>query len=160
MGITTSRVPVTKAVRPGLARRLAAILYDAIVILGLALLVTALVIVPLGVTLGEADWERLQRSWPFKLLLQTLLVVTVVGFHLWFWTHGGQSLGMRAWRLRVVRDDGLPLGLADALRRYLAAVVSVLPAGLGFLWALFDPDRLTWHDRWSRTRLVLLKRDR
>lgn len=153
-------LPVDAAVRPGLLRRLAAIFYDAIVVGGVALFVTALVVVPLGVGLGASEWERVQQSWIFKLVLQTLLIVTVVGFHLWFWTHGGQSLGMRAWRLLLVRNDGLPLTLADALRRYAAAVVSALPAGLGFLWSLFDPEGLAWHDRWSGTRLVLVKRDR
>jgi uncharacterized RDD family membrane protein YckC len=95
-----------------------------------------------------------------RLLLQAGLVAVMIAFHVGFWTHGGQSLGMRAWRLRVVRWDGAPLRLSDALLRYAAAWLSALPLGLGFLWSLWDAEGYTWHDRWSRTRLVMIKRDR
>ena len=153
-------MPVANAIRPGLLRRLAAIFYDGVIVFGMALLVTALVVVPLGMGMDLTAWEQLQNSLEFRIGLRILLIVTIVGFHIWFWTHGGQSLGMRAWRLQVVRDDGLPLSLGDAVRRYLAALISALPLGLGFLWSLFDRDRLAWHDRWSKTRLLLIKRDR
>jgi uncharacterized RDD family membrane protein YckC len=160
MNANPEPMPVADAVRPGLLRRLAAILYDALVVMGIAMFVTILVVVPLGMALGQDGWERLQQTAAFRVALQLLLVITIVGFHLWFWTHGGQSLGMRAWRLQVVRNDGLPLTFSDALLRYATAVVSALPVGLGFLWSLFDPEKLTWHDRWSKTRLLLIKRDR
>ncbi len=152
-------LPLDQAVRPGLFRRLAAILYDSVVIAGIVMFVTALVVVPLGLGLGQPEWERLQATLTFKISLRILLMITIIGFHIWFWTHGGQTLGMRAWRLRVIRDDGLPLAFKEALWRYLAAVVSVLPLGLGFLWGLLDPEKLTWHDRWSKTRLLLIRRD-
>jgi uncharacterized RDD family membrane protein YckC len=65
---------------------------------------------------------------------------------------------MRAWRLRLVRaDGGVPL-LRDALMRLVTAVVALAPAGLGLWWMLIDSEGLAWHDRWSRTRLVLVKR--
>jgi len=57
-----------------------------------------------------------------------------------------------------VREGGSALTLRDALARYGAAVLSLLPLGLGFWWALVDPDRCAWHDRLSGTRLVLLPR--
>ena len=104
-------LPVEDAVRPGLMRRLAAIFYDAVIVVGIAMLVTTLVVVPLGVGLGREEWEQLQESLAFRLALRALLVVTVLGFHVWFWTHGGQSLGMRAWRLQVVRDNGMRSGM-------------------------------------------------
>ena len=74
----------------------------------------------------------------------------------WFWVHGGQTLGMRAWRIRVVTRRGSTLSWSDALRRYLAAMLSWLPLGLGFLWSLVDRKGLAWHDRLSATRLVLV----
>ncbi len=79
-----------------------------------------------------------------------------VGFHLWFWTHGGQTLGMRAWRLRLVSDDGDKVTLRQALVRYAVAILSWLVLGLGFLWILFDGKKRAWHDIASRTRLVLV----
>jgi len=73
----------------------------------------------------------------------------------WFWTHGGQTLGMRAWKVRVCRDDGTNLSWRRAALRFGAAGLSWLLFGLGFLWMLVDKDALTWHDRLSATRLVV-----
>jgi uncharacterized RDD family membrane protein YckC len=61
---------------------------------------------------------------------------------------------MQAWRLKVERNDGRPVDWPTALRRYLAALLSWSVLGLGFLWQIWDPEHLTWHDRLSRTRLV------
>jgi uncharacterized RDD family membrane protein YckC len=70
------------------------------------------------------------------------------------WRRGGQTLGMRPWRLRVVGPDGANASTRALVRRYAAGTLSLLAAGAGFWWALFDRDRLTWHDRVSGTRLV------
>jgi len=70
------------------------------------------------------------------------------------WRRGGQTLGMRPWRLRVVgTDGGRPSWRALGLR-YTVGTLSLLAAGLGFWWAWLDRDRLAWHDRASGTRLV------
>ena len=153
-------IDLSQARRPTLARRLASILYDSIVVGGLMLFAAALVVIPLGLGIGQQEWEHLQQTWQMHLALRALLLAVMIGFHLGFWTHGGQSLGMRAWRLRVVRWDGEPLRLRDALIRYAAAWLSALVFGLGFLWSLWDRDRYTWHDRLSQTRLVMLRYDR
>lgn len=69
------------------------------------------------------------------------------------WRRGGQTLGMRPWRLRVVaRDGGQPM-VRSLLLRYAVGNVSLLLAGLGFWWAWLDRDGLTWHDRASGTRM-------
>jgi uncharacterized RDD family membrane protein YckC len=130
--------------------------YDALVIAGLVLLGLALLIVPLGLAVGQQRWETLQSAWWMRLLIQMVILAIAAGFHIGFWVYGGQTLGMRAWRLRVEGDDGSSLSLRDAAIRYLAAWISALPFGLGFLWSLWDPERLAWHDRLSHTRLVLL----
>lgn len=70
------------------------------------------------------------------------------------WSRGGQTLGMRPWRLRVVASDGRAPTRAALVRRYLVGTVSLLAGGLGFWWAWRDRDRLTWHDRASGTRIV------
>lgn len=141
---------------PGLPRRLASIVYDAILLGGVLLLASAVVTIPLGLALGPEKAQPVFASpgfrWPFFLYC----VAVAASFHLWFWTHGGQTLGMRAWRLKVVREDGGPLGGRDALARWGAALVSWLPLGLGFLWSLVDRRGLAWHDRVSATCLVLL----
>jgi uncharacterized RDD family membrane protein YckC len=61
---------------------------------------------------------------------------------------------MRAWRLRVVSADGMPLHWPRALLRFAVALVSLSACGIGFLWCLVDHDRRGWHDLASRSRLV------
>ncbi len=145
-------VPLEQASRPGLLRRLAAIFYDAWLILALWL-VGAAVDAAIRAALGGHPGEG--THW----LLQLYLLATPVVFYCGFWTHGGQTLGMRAWRLRVVGPDGGRIGLRQALLRCLAALLSWLALGLGYLWALFDRDHATWHDRLSDTWLVMTRKD-
>jgi len=68
-------------------------------------------------------------------------------------------LGMRAWKLMVIRRDGLPLTLQNALIRFAAATIALLPLGLGLIWLLVDRDRLSWQDRLSRTQLIELEKN-
>jgi uncharacterized RDD family membrane protein YckC len=148
-------IDIEHAATPGLLRRLAAIGYDSLLLAALYVLVSALVVLPAGMLFGvpEPAGDALVR-----LLLQLLLILVTLGFFVGFWLHGGQTLGMRAWRIRVVRADGHPLHAGNALLRALGALLSLAPLGLGFLWMLVDRERLTWHDRISATRLVLLRK--
>ncbi len=70
------------------------------------------------------------------------------------WRRGGQTLGMRPWRLQLVTTDAGTAGWSALWLRYCAGTLSLLLGGLGFWWAWFDRERLTWHDRASGTRLV------
>jgi len=139
---------LSDAVMPGLGRRLAAIFYDSLLLIAVLVVATALVVLPLGLGLGISVN-------PANPLYRLYLLSVIVGFFLFFWVRGGQTLGMRVWRIKVIRDDGRPLTLKDATVRFGAAVLSWLPLGLGFFWCWFDPQRLTWHDRLSGTRLVI-----
>jgi len=89
-----------------------------------------------------------------------LLIAVSFLFYGWFWTHGGQTLGLRAWRLRVIRADGGHLDWLDAARRFCAAAVLLVPPGLGFAWGWLDRDKACWHDRLSGTRVVRSDADR
>lgn len=72
------------------------------------------------------------------------------------WRHGGQTIGMRAWRLCVTDTaGGIPSPLA-LWQRYAMSFASLLLGGLGFWWAWIDRDQLTWHDRLSKTRVIRL----
>ena len=137
-------------IQSGLVRRLAAMFYDSWLLAGIWLLgATADTFIRAGLDVEPGR---------YVLPLQIFFVLAPLGFYLWFWTHGGQSLGMRAWRLRVVTAQGNKLRYRDALVRYLAACLSLAALGLGFVWQLWDRDRLTWHDRLSRTRLVRVEK--
>jgi len=134
-----------------LPRRLGAILYDTLLLTGLLMVGTAVL---LPFTHGEAITARTHPAleWTYRLML----VALITGFYGVSWTRRGQTLGMAAWRLRVEREDGALLTWRDTLRRLAAALLSLLPAGLGFAWIAFDPERRAWHDRLSRTRVVIV----
>jgi uncharacterized RDD family membrane protein YckC len=138
-------------VRAGLLRRLGAMLYDGLLLLAVLMVATA-VFLPL--TGGEAVDPG--RNPVLELVYQSVLLLLIVGFFGLFWTRRGQTLGMASWHLRVEREDGALLGWGDTLRRLGWALVSLLALGLGFLWIVFDPERRAWHDRLSRTRVVVL----
>jgi uncharacterized RDD family membrane protein YckC len=74
------------------------------------------------------------------------------------WRRGGQTLGMRPWRLRLVAADGGVPGWGALWRRYAVGTLSLLAAGAGFWWAWLDRERLAWHDRASGTRLLRVPR--
>lgn len=147
-------IATPEPVRAGLLRRLGALLYDALLLLAVLMVATALF---LPITGGEAvDPDRHPL---LELVYRAVLLLLIVGFFGLFWTRRGQTLGMASWRLRVEREDGALLGWGDTLRRLAWAVVSLLPAGLGFLWILFDPRKRAWHDRLSGTRVVVLPKE-
>ena len=75
-------------------------------------------------------------------------------FYGWFWTHGGQTLGMRAWNLYLIKDDGKFINWEIAALRYCSALVSWLVFGLGFTWILLNKRKLAWHDILSKTQIV------
>jgi uncharacterized RDD family membrane protein YckC len=137
--------------RAGLPRRLAAMLYDSLLLLALLMAATALLLLLTG---GEAIDPRTHPA--LEILYRLVLVVLIVGFFGLPWTRSGQTLGMATWRLRVEREDGRSLTWGDSLRRLGWALLSLLPLGLGFAWVLVDPERRAWHDRLSRTRVVVL----
>jgi uncharacterized RDD family membrane protein YckC len=133
----------------GLLRRLAALFYDTLLLLGVLMTVTWLLLL---LTRGEAITHETVGA--FEYLYRAVLLGLVIAYYGFSWIRSGQTLGMLAWRIRVVRSDGGLLRWHDALLRLAASILSWLPAGLGYFWMLFDRDDLTWHDRLSRTRVV------
>jgi uncharacterized RDD family membrane protein YckC len=136
-----------------LLRRACAMVYDGLLLLALLMIVTACF---LPLTGGEAvRWSTFPR---LTLVYWPAVAGATVGYFGLPWTERGQTLGMASWRIRVQREDGYLLTWRDVVVRLAASIVSWAPAGLGWLWAVFDRERLTWHDRLSRSRVVLLPR--
>ena len=130
--------------------RLLALVYDALPVLALWLAVAALA--TLGFHLaGHATRETIApfSAWQWATWAACWLVTGL--YATLSWGRGGQTLGLRPWRLRVVAALGGP---PPPWVRYAVGSASVLAGGLGLWWAWLDRDRLTWHDRASRTRLV------
>jgi uncharacterized RDD family membrane protein YckC len=135
---------------PGLFRRLATMLYDLLLLFGVVVMAAALFFGLFQWISGAEAIEGFAR-----LLFQVYLLAVIVGYYVYFWTGGRQTLGMRAWRTRLVRNDGAALTAPDALRRLFLAALTLAPFGVGLLWVLLDRDGLAWYDRLSATRPVL-----
>lgn len=138
---------------PGFLRRLAALFYDLVLLFGVLMIATTALLIPYELAAGipfphDESWHRFG--------LRLYLVATSVLFFAFFWIRGGQTLGMRTWRLRLVREDGSGLRPRDAMLRLVWAALCLAPAGAGLLWMLVDRDRLTCYDRLSRTKPVIV----
>ena len=90
--------------------------------------------------------------------VQLVLAAELIGFYLFFWSRPGQTLGMAAWRLKLVDLDGNPPTFKQLLMRIAAAPLSLLSCGIGYLWFYVGERRQTWHDRISGTMVVHLPR--
>ena len=132
-----------------LLRRLGAMLYDGFLLAGVMIVAA----IPLPFFQSAADGFTWVRA-----LIQIYLVLVCFLFFGWFWTHGGQTLGMRAWRLQLCRIDGQNLAWSTAVVRFLSALLSWLALGLGFFWIAIDPQNRAWHDRLSKSIVVVLPR--
>lgn len=131
----------------GLFRRLAALCYDSLLLLALWFIATALL---LPFTGGEAVP-------PNTPVLSAYLLFISLFFYGWFWRHGGQTLGMRAWKLQLRNLRPGPVSWWQVLLRVLVAIPSAALLGAGYLWLLVDKRKLTWHDRYSETCIVCLR---
>ncbi len=87
-------------------------------------------------------------------LFQLYLIALTALYFAWHWHRSGQTLPMKTWRLKIVTDQGDRLTVRRALTRYLFALAGSALFGLGFLWALVDPERRYLHDRLAGTRIV------
>jgi uncharacterized RDD family membrane protein YckC len=133
-----------------LIRRFAAMLYDGLLILALLFLATLPFI-------ALRDGEPVEANENF--LYQLILCLVIYSFYVGFWVRSGRTLGMQSWRLQLETEDGSQVGIRTATIRFFAALLSFLPAGLGFIWSLWDKDKLAWHDRISKTRIVYYPKD-
>ena len=182
-----TRSPATAATPPGLAatppgraatsavptvrRRLATLLYEGVILFGVVFLA--------GYLFSTLTQQR--NGLVHRNLLAGWIGLVLALYFVWFWTHSGQTLPMKTWRLRVVRaKDGAPLSAARAFARYVLAWLWFLPplalhplfgltvphtlalaAAWFALWAAtgrFDADRQFLHDRLAGTRIVTVAR--
>ena len=97
----------------GFIRRLAALIYDTLLLLAVLFLATLLV---LPLTGGEGVA-------PYHPIFRTYLLFVAFFYFAWQWVRGGHTLGMRTWHLRVVQEDGRPLTWWHALLRFMLAIV-------------------------------------
>ena len=126
-----------------LPRRLGAILYDGILIFALVFATS----IPIVAVRGDV-FEPYDPA--YRAIVLTIAYLFFVGF----WFRYGRTLGMQSWGLHIETTGGGRPSIGQCTIRYLIALLSWVPFGLGYWWQLFDRESLTWHDRLSGTRLL------
>jgi uncharacterized RDD family membrane protein YckC len=136
---------MTETGLPGIGRRLAGMLYEGILLIGV---LAAAVVVP-NLILALASSIVLPRP-----ALRVYVFLVLAAYFLWQWRGGRQTLAMRTWKLKIAsRTGGVP-SLGQLALRYVLAWPSLMLFGIGILWALIDRDRQFLHDRLAGTRIV------
>lgn len=123
--------------------------YDALLVVALMMVGAAFVVLPAGGEIAAGN-----------VLFQCYLLTLWYLYFALFWQVGGQTVGMKAWRVAIRTEQGDRPGWRKTLVRFFMAFVSLAPAGLGFFWSLFDRQRRSWHDLASGTRLIVLPSNR
>ncbi len=147
------RTPGSNPARALILWRLFALLYDLWPVLALWMLVgTAFTLAYTAA--GHDARQNIAPFSPLQILLWAVCWLVTGVYAVLSWRKGGQTLGMRPWRLRVTDAEGGAAGTRALCLRYAVGTLSLLLGGLGFWWAWVDRARLTWHDRASDTRMV------
>lgn len=130
--------------KPGPFRLLGVMLYDIMLLVSVLMVAAAIAVALNG---GEA----IGANNPFFFIY---LIGVAFFFYGWFWTHGGQTLGMRAWRIYLVSGNSTGISWQQAFLRFVVGIFSWLPLGLGYWWLWLSPDKLSWHDIASGSYLI------
>lgn len=134
----------------GLFRRLMSIFYDLFLLTAILFLATALVN-------ATNHGDAIDQSKLYTFFLQLFLSALIILYFGWFWTHGGQTLGMKTWKIKLIANDSQAIHWQQVIIREITAVISWLFLGLGFVWSLFDKQKRSWHDITSNTTLIDLR---
>ncbi|MFC4702055.1 RDD family protein [Glaciecola siphonariae] len=148
--------------RAGFFRRLAAMVYDSLIAVAIGMLSALVFIALLTVALetqllSKQGYEHvsdlMQNNAFYKLSVQVWVLMWVCTFFLWFWKHGGQTLGMRAWRIRIYNlNPSEPVGYKRLIIRLVSSLL-----GLGTLLVLLDfKNKLALQDRLTNTEVLFL----
>ena len=130
-------------------RRFASMVYDLFPLFGLWIVAGVLWVLAFH---GVYDPQQPQPA--LRALLSACLLVVTGAYFVVSWTRVGATIGMRAWKLRLTREDGTRIDARTAVLRFALATLSLAILGCGFWYAWFDAGRRTLHDRVCRTRVT------
>ena len=128
-------------------KRLMAMFYDSLLLFSLFFLATMILILFTNVEFVESN----------NIAYDLYLLLIVYLYFNWHWINGGQTLGMRVWHIKLINRGMGQVSWGIATARFCLALLSFISFGLGFMWALFNKEKLTFHDRYSKTRLISTK---
>lgn len=154
-----SKSAFLKPVPAGIVRRLLAILYDSLLLLGVAFAYGVIITIIRVAIMGEDAEGFVELPVILHLASWLILWLLLAGYYVLCWTKRGQTLGMKTWRLKLETADGRHIDQREAWLRCVLALVSAAPLGLGYIWCLFDKKNGCWHDKWTDTRVIVEPRE-
>ena len=137
---------------PALWRRFIAMVYDLFLILAITMAYGAITLTAFTMITGEqnSDYKPVLNGPGYFLGWLT----TVGCFYNYFWIKAGQTVGMKAWRLKVISASGQNISVKQACLRYLVSLFSFFCFGVGYWVCLFRKDKQSLHDIVSQTRTM------
>ncbi len=151
---------MTNSIKAGALRRFGALFYDGLMVIAVIMAATALF---LGIVNILSSYEVLSLSGYLDMsdyvtrhptvspIFTAYVFMVWAGFFAFFWCRSGQTIGMRAWRLRVQNSDGTLITFTQALIRFATGLF-----GLGNLTVWIDPDKRAFQDIWAKTEVVIV----
>lgn len=139
-----------------LLRLAGTIFYDSLLATAVAFMITGLYLGVTQLCFGQIPTQ----PWVLQTTLFPCLLIGIFLFYGLFWRQKGQTLGLQTWRLQVITvspDPLKPLSWKQCFLRFAVAWISFAAFGIGYFWALFNKDRLTWQDLASKTRIIDLR---
>ena len=153
--------PAREFATPGLLRRLAAIVYDSLLVMAVSIFYGA-IMTGINVLVKGAPGAGERISWgAFGVPVFIGWILTLAFFFCYFWHKSGQTLGMKTWRIKMYDANSMQLPSASqCILRCCYAPFSMLLLGMGYWWMYLNPDRQTLHDKLTQTRILLLAKDK
>ena len=146
--MNNTTTPVSVFPSAGLLRRLMAIFYDLFLLAAILFLATAIFSAIFN------SGEALDKGTPYTTLLSFYLAGIIFVYFGWFWTHGGQTLGMKTWKVKLISNTSQTISWKQVLIREITTIIFL---GLSFIWSIFDKQKRCWHDISSNTTLIDLR---
>ena len=141
-----------------LFRRLAAMLYDAFLLFAISVGYHALVTTLKVIAFGPDNLELIHTNALLKWPINMGLIASLMGYYYICWRKQGQTLGMKAWRLRLQQKDGSLATAQQCLKRCPLALISLAAFGLGYFYYYVTPKKACVHDLLTRTTVVVLEK--
>ncbi|MGH1469702.1 MAG: RDD family protein [Cellvibrionaceae bacterium] len=140
-----------------LLKRLAAISYDFMLLTGLSFGYGAFALLARYFFFPDTvDTNAVTGFAPPGIIFKVGWFLLIALFFIFFWHRGGQTLGMRAWKIRVINKNGTNISIVQGFIRCCLAPLSFGLAGIGYLWCLFDTEGQTLHDKLSKSVVIQL----
>jgi len=131
---------------PSLFKYITVIIYDLFLLFGLLLFITVIISFLNNGNPPSAD----------NIIYKLFLLTSIIFFYHYSWRKSGQTLGMKAWKVKLVTLNNKPITLGQSILRMTLGLANIVTIGLGYFWKYTNKSKLTLMDVLSKTKLITL----